>query len=95
MAVGDVGLEPAHLSKQEVEVTEGAKESTQTTKEEQAKSSQLPFIHGFIASLCVIIISEIGDKTFFIAAILAMQHSKLLVFSGAILSLGKSLLAWR
>lgn len=42
------------------------------------------FTHGFIASLSVIIVSEIGDKTFFIAAILSMQHSRLTVFLGAV-----------
>jgi len=48
----------------------------------------LGFTHGFVASLSVIIVSELGDKTFFIAAILAMQHSRFLVFSGAISALG-------
>ena len=37
------------------------------------------FIHGFMASLAVIIVSELGDKTFFIAAILAMSNNKLTV----------------
>ena len=32
--------------------------------------------------------SELGDKTFFIAAILAMRHSRMLVFGGAIAALG-------
>ena len=27
------------------------------------------FVHGFIATLSVIVVSELGDKTFFIAAI--------------------------
>ena len=48
-----------------------------------------PFTHGFVASLSVIIVSEIGDKTFFIAAIMAMQYSKFMVCVGAILSLGE------
>jgi len=47
----------------------------------------LGFAHGFVASLSVIIVSELGDKTFFIAAILAMKHSRCLVFSGAISAL--------
>ena len=34
------------------------------------------FIHGFIATLVVIIVSELGDKTFFIAAIMAMRHPR-------------------
>jgi len=45
------------------------------------------FLHGFLASLSVIIVSELGDKTFFIAAIMAMKHSRLTVFSGAVISL--------
>jgi len=42
------------------------------------------FMPAFVASLIMIILSEIGDKTFFIAAILAMRHNQLVVFTGAI-----------
>ncbi|KAI9472480.1 MAG: hypothetical protein EXX96DRAFT_489284 [Benjaminiella poitrasii] len=35
----------------------------------------------------MIVVSEIGDKTFLIAAIMAMKHSRLVVFSGAFLAL--------
>jgi len=45
------------------------------------------FVHGFFAALSVIIVSELGDKTFFIAAILSMKHPRLTVYLGAILSL--------
>ena len=31
------------------------------------------FIHGFLAALSVIIVSELGDKTFFIAAIMSVD----------------------
>lgn len=48
----------------------------------------LGFFHGFIASLSVILVSELGDKTFFIAAIMAMRHPRLVVFIGAIGALG-------
>ena len=48
----------------------------------------LGFIHAFVASLSVIIVSELGDKTFFIAAIMAMRHPRLLVYLGAICALG-------
>lgn len=34
--------------------------------------TSMGFIHAFIASFSVIIVSEIGDKTFFIAAIMSM-----------------------
>ncbi|OQV11439.1 Transmembrane protein 165 [Hypsibius exemplaris] len=45
------------------------------------------FTHAFIASLSVIIVSEIADKTFFIAAIMAMRHPRVIVFAGAITAL--------
>ncbi|XP_034036395.1 transmembrane protein 165 [Thalassophryne amazonica] len=46
------------------------------------------FIHAFVASISVIIVSELGDKTFFIAAIMAMRYSRLTVLAGAMLALG-------
>lgn len=45
------------------------------------------FVHGFIATLSVIIVSELGDKTFFIAAIMAMRHPRWTVFIGAMAAL--------
>ncbi|CAH1958006.1 unnamed protein product [Acanthoscelides obtectus] len=70
-------------------------------KEEEAKPSEISlastpatkivenvsFLHAFVASLSVILVSEIGDKTFFIAAIMAMRHPRLTVFAGAITAL--------
>ena len=41
----------------------------------------------FTTSLLLITVSEIGDKTFFISAILAMRHSRRVVFAGAIAAL--------
>ncbi|KAJ3020290.1 hypothetical protein HKX48_001061 [Thoreauomyces humboldtii] len=40
-------------------------------------------LQSFVMSFSVILLSEIGDKTFFIAAILAMKNPRLLVFSAA------------
>jgi len=45
------------------------------------------FTAAFIASLCIIIVSELGDKTFFIAALMSMKHSHVVVFAGAIMAL--------
>ena len=42
---------------------------------------------GFLKSWGMILASEIGDKTFFIAAIMAMKHSRVTVFSGALAAL--------
>ena len=58
------------------------KTKQQEGKEDLDKASQgkkqtsLGFFHAFAASVSVIIVSELGDKTFFIAAILAMKHSR-------------------
>lgn len=41
----------------------------------------------FTAGLLLITISELGDKTFFIAVILAMRHSQRLVFAGVVAAL--------
>ena len=47
----------------------------------------LGFWPAFINSVMMIWATEIGDKTFFIAAIMAMRHDRLIVFSGAALAL--------
>lgn len=47
----------------------------------------LRFASAFLASISMIIVSEFGDKTFFIAAIMAMKHNRLEVFASAIAAL--------
>jgi len=49
----------------------------------QSRSFSYDFSEAFVASLSVILVSEIGDKTFFIAAIMAMRNSRVSVFAGA------------
>ncbi len=44
-------------------------------------------LSAFIAGLLLIAVSELGDKTFFIAVILAMRHSRRLIFAGVIAAL--------
>lgn len=39
------------------------------------------------ASFSMIMVTELGDKTFFIAAVLAMRNSRLAIYSGAMLAL--------
>ena len=51
-------------------------DETVTTLEPPKPGSNLGFIHAFIASFSVIIVSEIGDKTFFIAAIMSMVNNR-------------------
>ncbi len=45
------------------------------------------FWEGLVRSLSMILVSEIGDETFIIAAILAMRNKKRIVFAGAIAAL--------
>jgi len=47
----------------------------------------MTFLEGFTAGLLLITLSEIGDKTFFIGAILAMRHPRRWVFIGVTLAL--------
>jgi len=49
--------------------------------------SSSSFWKGFTSSTAMIIATEIGDKTFFIAAVLCMRNSRIAVFGGAILAL--------
>jgi Ca2+/H+ antiporter, TMEM165/GDT1 family len=53
-----------------------------------SSKTNLGFIHAFLASISVILVSEIGDKTFFIAAIMAMKSPRMTVYLGAIFALG-------
>ena len=41
-----------------------------------------PF-HSFVLSLTMILFSEIGDKTFLVAALMAMKHDRMVVFTAA------------
>lgn len=45
------------------------------------------FKSAFIASISVILVSEIGDKTFFIAAIMSAQYSRIIIFTAAMSAL--------
>ncbi|KAK9833858.1 hypothetical protein WJX74_008088 [Apatococcus lobatus] len=44
---------------------------------------QSPLSEGFVSAFLLILFSELGDKTFFIAVLLALKHSKSVVFAGS------------
>ncbi|KAK1997425.1 UPF0016-domain-containing protein [Colletotrichum falcatum] len=50
--------------------------------DEQAEGVIQPF-HSFVLSLTMILVSEVGDKTFLVAALMAMKHDRMVVFSAA------------
>ncbi|XP_069977869.1 putative divalent cation/proton antiporter TMEM165 [Penaeus vannamei] len=55
--------------------------------ENKKNKADVSFMHAFIAALSMIIVTELGDKTFFIAAIMAMNHPRVTVFAGAMFAL--------
>jgi len=73
-----------HVKKAESDVNKLFKQENSNIK---YSNSRLGFIHGFLASIYVIIISELGDKTFFIAAIMSIRNPRLVVYAGAMLAL--------
>ncbi|XP_076238872.1 putative divalent cation/proton antiporter TMEM165 isoform X2 [Calliopsis andreniformis] len=75
--------EPRYDDKYQIIMTSMKPENKMTSQ----TIDNLGFLHAFIASLSVIVVSELGDKTFFIAAIMAMKHPRLTVFVGAISAL--------
>mmetsp|Transcript_29950 Transcript_29950/g.63518 ORF Transcript_29950/g.63518 Transcript_29950/m.63518 type:complete len:387 (+) Transcript_29950:73-1233(+) len=50
-------------------------------------ASTTAFLKALFASFSAIMATEIGDKTFFIAAVLSMRNDRMAVFAGAILAL--------
>lgn len=52
-----------------------------------APDSLIQPLHSFLLSFTMIIFSEIGDKTFLIAALMAMNHPRLVVFTAAFAAL--------
>lgn len=56
-------------------------------KFDNAEKNTKNFIKGLFSSFSAIIATEIGDKTFFIAAVLSMRNDRMAVFGGAICAL--------
>ena len=50
---------------------------------DEVHSKALSFWSALLNSIAMIIVTELGDKTFFIAAIMAMKHPRLLIYGGA------------
>lgn len=63
------------------------KTDTPTPILDNAPEGLIQPMHSYILSLTMILFSEIGDKTFLIAALMAMKHDRLLVFSAALSAL--------
>ncbi|KAF9582527.1 hypothetical protein BGW38_000104 [Lunasporangiospora selenospora] len=68
-------------------VGEEAKPETDSASRTPSIDLSTEEAQSFFLSLAMIMVSEIGDKTFLIAAIMAMKHPRLLVFSAALSAL--------
>lgn len=76
---------PNSAAKDHLEVTQPSKSKSKEWKEDVDEGNEgliQPF-HSFILSLTMILFSEVGDKTFLVAALMAMKHDRMLVFSAA------------
>ncbi|KAM0255650.1 hypothetical protein ACHAQJ_005575 [Trichoderma viride] len=60
----------------------GSSSSSASKDTEEEEGIIQPF-HSFILSFTMIMVSEIGDKTFLVAALMAMKHDRMVVFSAA------------
>ncbi|OSS53904.1 hypothetical protein B5807_00597 [Epicoccum nigrum] len=73
---------PGSLSKADPLDTAPKTKLPTSMSDDEAAGVIQPF-HSFVLSFTMIIFSEIGDKTFLVAALMAMRHPRLVVFSAA------------
>lgn len=60
-----------------------SKASKYLVDEPEGSDGLIQPLHSYLLSLTMILFSEVGDKTFLIAALMAMKHDRMLVFSAA------------
>ncbi|KAI5867740.1 UPF0016-domain-containing protein [Durotheca rogersii] len=72
----------AHLDVSKPSKSVGFGEGTGGEGREGSDGIIQPF-HSFVLSVTMILFSEIGDKTFLVAALMAMKHDRMVVFSAA------------
>lgn len=60
-----------------------SKSSSGSVTESPSEGKVISPIHSLFLSFMMILFSEVGDKTFLVAALMAMRHPRLLVFSAA------------
>jgi putative Ca2+/H+ antiporter (TMEM165/GDT1 family) len=70
-----------------LDVTKGSKPGKASGAEDDGSEGLIQPFHSFMLSYTMIIFSEIGDKTFLVAALMAMKHDRMVVFSAALSAL--------
>ncbi|CAN8100124.1 unnamed protein product [Discula destructiva] len=74
---------PESANKNHLDVNPSKSSSkTGTSDPEDVEGVIRPF-HSFVLSLTMILFSEVGDKTFLVAALMAMKHDRIVVFTAA------------
>ncbi|KAI8632658.1 UPF0016-domain-containing protein [Xylariaceae sp. FL1651] len=75
---------PDSANKDHLDVNKPSKSATKLPVSDSEGSEGIiqPF-HSFILSLTMILFSEVGDKTFLVAALMAMKHDRMVVFTAA------------
>jgi Ca2+/H+ antiporter, TMEM165/GDT1 family len=61
----------------------GSKPSTPVAHADDDEDGIIQPFHSFILSFTMILVSEVGDKTFLVAALMAMKHDRMVVFTAA------------
>ncbi|KAI0118195.1 hypothetical protein GGR51DRAFT_206660 [Nemania sp. FL0031] len=75
---------PDSANKDHLDVSKPSKSSTKLpTDEDEANEGIIRPFHSFVLSLTMILFSEVGDKTFLVAALMAMKHDRMVVFTAA------------
>ncbi|TEY38579.1 hypothetical protein BOTCAL_0486g00020 [Botryotinia calthae] len=74
---------PNSANKDHLDVTKADSKGIPKLELGEGNDGLIQPLHSYLLSLTMILFSEIGDKTFLIAALMAMKHDRLLVFSAA------------
>lgn len=74
---------PDSANKDHLDVSKGSKSSGKSTSSDESSEGLIRPFHSFFLSLTMILFSEVGDKTFLVAALMAMKHDRMVVFSAA------------
>ncbi|KAI0877953.1 hypothetical protein GGS24DRAFT_46364 [Hypoxylon argillaceum] len=75
---------PDSANKDHLDVSKPSKSSAKLPIDEgEANEGIIRPFHSFVLSLTMILFSEVGDKTFLVAALMAMKHDRMVVFTAA------------
>ncbi|KAI0521144.1 hypothetical protein F5B22DRAFT_597810 [Xylaria bambusicola] len=74
---------PDSANKDHLDLSKPSKTKSKLAVNEEANEGIIQPFHSFILSLTMILFSEVGDKTFLVAALMAMKHDRMVVFTAA------------